>query len=132
MFLRLFLLFTLGPMVELYLLIKVGGIIGAFNTILIIILTGIGGAILAQSQGLSVMFEIQKATQEGRMPVEELFDGFFVLVGGFLLITPGFLTDTIGFLFLIPWSPNFLKIYVRRYLEKRVQKNKVIIDIHMP
>jgi len=131
MFFKLFLLFTLGPMVELYLLIKIGGAIGALNTVLIIILTGMIGAAMAQSQGLSVIFKIQRATEEGRVPIEELVDGAFILVGGFLLITPGFLTDAFGFMCLIPWTRKFFKIYARRYLEKQARKSNFRIHIDM-
>jgi UPF0716 protein FxsA len=131
MFFRLFLLFTLGPLVEIYLLIKIGAVIGAFNTIALILITGIIGAFLAQSQGISVLFNIQKATQQGRMPLEEMIDGAFVLMGGFALITPGLVTDAFGFLCLIPVTRQFFKRLLRKYLEREVKRSNVRIHIDM-
>ena len=95
-FLKLFSVFLIIPLIELYLLIKIGGIVGAFNTVLIILITASLGAYMAKSQGFRVLCQIQEATSQGRVPGNELLHGLFVLVGGFALITPGLLTDAIG------------------------------------
>ncbi|MEJ2636013.1 MAG: membrane protein FxsA [Calditrichia bacterium] len=111
MFLKLFLLFTLIPVAELYVLIKVGGMIGAFNTILIIFFTAIVGAYLAKSEGMLVLSRIQEAIRRGQAPGRELLHGVFVLAGGLLLLTPGLITDFLGISMLLPPSRE---IYIRR------------------
>ena len=120
MFLKLFLLFTIIPIAELYLLIKIGGIIGAFNTILVILLTATVGAYLAKSQGLIVFTRIQDAMAEGRPPGDELLHGLFILIGGFTLLTPGFLTDLLGLSML---APPIREIYIQ--IAKRIIRNKI-------
>lgn len=120
MFFKLFLLFTLIPIAELYLLIKIGGMIGAFNTVLIILVTAIVGAYLTKSQGFIVINRIQQALNEGRMPGSELLHGLCVLLGGFTLLTPGFITDFFGLSMLLP---PIREIYVR--LAERLIKNKI-------
>jgi len=98
----LFLAFTLGPIVELYLLIKVGEHIGALPTIAIVLVTGAVGAALARSQGLVAFRKVQEAMNEGRMPGRELVQAMLVLAGGLLLVTPGILTDVAGLLLMVP------------------------------
>ncbi len=119
MFLRLFILFTLVPMIELAILIEIGSRVGTFHTIMLIITTGVIGALLAQSQGLAVIRKMQEEVRFGRAPAGELFDGLFVLIGGILLITPGILTDLIGFIFLLPITRNLIK----QWLMLKVQNN---------
>ena len=120
MFAQLLALFLIIPLVELYLLIKIGGIIGAFNTVLIIFTTATLGAYLAKSQGLLVLRQIREATSQGYMPGNELLHGLFVLIGGFALLTPGFLTDALGLSMLVP---QIREIYVR--LAKNMLKKKI-------
>ena len=114
MFFRLFILFTIIPIAELYLLIKIGGMIGAFNTVFIILFTAVIGAYLAKTHGFIVIRRINQALNEGRIPGQELLDGLFVLLGGFTLLTPGFLTDFIGLSMLFPLTRIlYIKIAVR-------------------
>ncbi len=120
MFFKLFSVFLIIPLVELYLLIKIGGMIGALNTILIILITASLGAYMAKSQGFRVLHQIQEATSQGRMPGNELLHGLFVLIGGFALITPGLMTDTIGFSMLIP---QIREIYVK--MAKEIIRKKI-------
>ena len=127
----LILLFTVVPLFELYLLIKVGKIIGAFNTIALVILTGVLGAYLAKLEGLSILRKIQHDLNSGIMPAGKLIDGVFVFVAGLLLITPGILTDILGFLFLIPASRNFLKIRFRNKLQDMIKQGRVAGDFYM-
>ncbi|MDF1535292.1 MAG: membrane protein FxsA [bacterium] len=128
MFLRLFLLFTLIPAIELYLLIKVGAFIGAGNTILLIIGTGILGAYYARQQGLAVMTSIQVRMQQGRLPGDDLVNGAMLLVGGALLITPGFLTDIAGFSLIFPPTREVIKVAVKGWLERKAREGQVIIN----
>ena len=120
MFLKLFILFTIIPIAELYLLIKTGGIIGALNTVLIIFFTAVIGAYLAQTQGFIVIRKISQALNEGRLPARELMDGLVVLLGGFSLITPGYLTDFLGLSML--FSPTRI-LYIK--LAVRLIQNKI-------
>ncbi|MDY0093590.1 MAG: FxsA family protein [Candidatus Vecturithrix sp.] len=114
MFLKLFLAFTFIPALEIYILITVGSIIGAFNTLLLIILTGVTGAYLAKLEGMRTVLKIQANLQQGVMPAEELIDALIILAAGLALLTPGFLTDITGLLLLIPQ----VRFYVKRWLRK--------------
>ena len=99
MLLRLLLLFTIVPLVELYLLIRLGTYIGAADTVAIVIGTGVVGGLLARSQGLAVVHRIRTELNQGRVPAESLFDGLLILISGAMLITPGLLTDGLGLFF---------------------------------
>ena len=127
MFLRLFLLFTLVPALELYFIIKVGQAIGAFNTLLIIIFTGILGAFYARQQGVRVMTNIHWEMSEGRLPGDELINGAMLLVGGAFLITPGFLTDITGFALIFPLTRDIIKGSVTEFMRKRIERGDVRI-----
>ena len=96
-------------------LIKIGVVIGALNTIFLILLTGIIGAYMARGQGIKIFQRINHELSRGQMPSESMVDGLFVLVGGVLLITPGIITDIAGFIFVIPETRK----YVKRYLKKK-------------
>ena len=125
MFFRLLLLFTLVPAIELYLIIKVGSVIGALNTIFIIIFTGILGAYYARQQGFRVVNNIQWKMQQGTVPGDDLVNGAMLLVGGAFLITPGFITDFAGVSLIFPPTREAIKVGVKRYLEKRVRQGEV-------
>lgn len=122
----LILLFTLVPVIELALLIKVGQFIGLGNTIFIVIFTGVFGAYLAKTQGLITLIKIQDDINHGRVPTDRLFDGVMILCGGILLLTPGLITDIIGFIGLIPFTRNIIKIWIRRKVEDMVAHGRVI------
>lgn len=102
MFQILALLFILIPALEIFIFIESSQIIGASNTFLIVILTGVTGAYFAKSQGLKVFNELQMELSTGRSPQNSLISGVFILVGGILLLTPGFLTDVFGISLLLP------------------------------
>jgi UPF0716 protein FxsA len=100
--LRLLLLFTTVPLVELALLLWVGARIGVLPTVALILVTGVAGASLARLQGLATWRRFQAALAAGRLPGSELLEGLIILVAGALLLTPGILTDAAGFLLLVP------------------------------
>jgi UPF0716 protein FxsA len=125
MFIRLLLLFTVIPIVELALLIKIGEYIGTLYTIAIVILTGVIGASLARSQGISILNKIRYELYEGRVPGEEIINGLCVLVGGIMLVTPGLITDTVGFLFIIPVTRNTIKVWLKHKLHDMIQKGSI-------
>jgi UPF0716 protein FxsA len=124
MFIKLFILFTVVPIIELYFLIKVGGMIGAFNTIIIIIITATIGALLAKTQGFVVFRRITEALKEGRMPGAELLDGLLVFIGGFALLTPGFITDLIGISMLIPFTRKIYSAAALKIIRGRIKSGK--------
>ena len=108
----LLLLFLLVPVVELYLLIKVGGVIGAFPTVVLVVLTAVIGAALARHQGLATLQRLQATMARGEAPALEMFEGVLLLAGALLLLTPGFLTDLLGFACLIPVTRRALAFRV--------------------
>jgi len=124
MFFKLFVLFTIIPIAELYLLIKIGGMIGALNTVLIILFTAVIGAYLAKTQGFIVIRRIDQALNEGRIPGRELLDGLFVLLGGFTLLTPGFLTDLIGLTMLFPLTRILYIKFAMRTIQNKIETGK--------
>jgi len=125
MFGYLILLFTLVPAIELMLLIEVGGAIGAGNTILIIVFTGVLGAYLARLQGFLVFQKIQNDLNRGVMPNSEMIDGLMILVGGIVLLTPGFITDALGFLLLIPWTRFLIKKWFTKRFESMIARGQI-------
>ncbi|MEO0655385.1 MAG: FxsA family protein, partial [Pseudomonadota bacterium] len=112
----LFLLFLAVPLIEIALFIQVGGTIGLFPTLGIVVLTAILGTYLVRSQGLQAMDRLRRSFNELRDPVEPLAHGAMILFSGALLLTPGFFTDAVGFTLLVP--P--VRAAVFRYLQSRV------------
>ena len=108
MFLVITVLFLLIPIVEIFLLIQVGGIIGALWTILLVALTAVIGVRLLKVQGVSMLTRAQKKMQIGQMPAQEILEGMGLVVAGAFLLTPGFFTDTVGFLLLFPPTRTWL------------------------
>lgn len=121
----LILLFTIVPIIELALLIKVGQYIGVGYTVGIVIGTGVAGAYLAKLQGLITLRRIQQDINQGRMPADKLFDGVLILCSGILLITPGFITDLIGFMGLIPFTRNLFKQWLKRKIRDMIERGEV-------
>ncbi len=105
-------LFLVVPIIEIYFLIQVGSVIGAFPTILLILATAIIGAILLRQQGLSTLSRFQNNLASGTLPAQELIEGILLAVGGALLMTPGFVTDAMGFACLIPFTRKALAKYI--------------------
>ena len=124
MLLKLFLAFTIIPIIEIYLLIEIGSMFGALTAVTLVILTGFLGAFLARMQGLQTFYRIQKSLREGRMPSGELLDALLIVIAGLVLLTPGFLTDSAGFLLLIPATRNSIKYWLRRQIELRYMSNR--------
>ena len=91
------------PILEMYVLIQVGGIIGAIPTVALVVLTATLGIWLLRLEGLSTLKAVQEKLNRGELPGRELLEGIMLLIGGALLLTPGFITDAIGFSFLLPF-----------------------------
>ncbi|MDX1609830.1 MAG: FxsA family protein, partial [Halofilum sp. (in: g-proteobacteria)] len=96
------------PLVEIYVLIEVGTVIGALPTIALCVLTAVVGAGLLRVQGFQTMRRAQENLNRGEIPAIEMFEGVALAFGGALLLTPGFLTDAVGFLCLVPWTRRWL------------------------
>ena len=122
----LILLFTVVPIVELALLIKIGQYIGVGYTLAIVLVTGVAGAYLAKMQGLLTLRKIQDDVNQGIMPADKLFDGVLILCSGILLLTPGFITDIIGFMGLIPLTRNLFKQWLKQKIKDMISQGKVI------
>ena len=98
----LFLLFIFMPVIEIWVMIDIGSIIGAGWTVLAILATAAIGASLVRFQGLGVYSRLNQTAARGEIPAMEMIEGLCLLISGVLLLTPGFITDTLGFLMLIP------------------------------
>ena len=94
--------FLIVPLAEIYVLLKVGGTIGAFPTIALVVLTAVVGATLMRAQGFSTIHKVQHQLSVGEIPAGAMIEGAFILVAGALLLTPGFITDFFGFCCLFP------------------------------
>ncbi len=125
MLLRLALLFVLTPLVELAILVYLGTIIGALYTILIVVATGILGAIMARNQGLAAISRIRGSIERGIVPSNEIFDGALIVVGGLLLLTPGIITDIIGFAMLVPQTRRAIGRWLRSLIRRRIQRGEI-------
>ena len=125
MVLRLFLLFTLVPVAELWLLLRVGRVVGPFATLAIVLGTGALGAWLAHREGARSWDRVRRELAAGRLPARELLDALLVFVAGLVLLTPGFLTDAAGFFLLIPvgraWIRDWILWSVSRSQNVRVE-----------
>lgn len=102
MFKILLILFIVVPILEIFLLIQIGSVIGAWPTIGLVLLTAILGAGMLRIQGLSTLVQIRESLDRRELPAVQLVEGLLLVVCGALLLTPGFFTDTLGFLCLIP------------------------------
>jgi UPF0716 protein FxsA len=129
-FARLFLLFTIIPILELALLVQLGRVIGLAPTLAVVLLTGITGAALARWQGLATLRRVQSEMAQGRVPTSPLVDGLLILVAGAFLLTPGLITDTLGFLLLIPPTRAAVRRAIVEAFRRRLQHDgRMPIDV---
>jgi UPF0716 protein FxsA len=122
---RLALLFVGIPLLELFILVRVGQVVGFWPTMGLVIVTGMAGAALARLEGLRTLWKLQGELAQGRLPGGAIFDGLAILVGGALLLTPGILTDLIGFSFLLPPTRKLLLGRIRKSLEGQLKAGTV-------
>ena len=125
----LFAIFAVMTLLEIYVLMTVGDVIGNWQTVLLVITTALIGSTLLRQQGWSTMAKAQQSIAEGKTPAFEMLEGVVILVSGVLLITPGFITDSLGLLGLMPWSRRY---FINHILEKNAerffsQRNSVFI-----
>ncbi|MGR9106658.1 MAG: FxsA family protein [Gammaproteobacteria bacterium] len=98
----LFLFFLIVPIIEIYLLLRIGSLIGALPTVILVVGTAVLGATMLKSQGLNTLRRLQDTLARQEIPAQEIVEGPLLLIGGALLLTPGFMTDAMGFYLLIP------------------------------
>lgn len=127
---RLFLLLTLVPVVELWLLISLGQVIGAPLTVGLVLITGAVGAWLAKKEGGRVLREWQGAVQRGELPREGLTASLLVLIGGVLLVTPGVLSDIAGLMLLVPATRRRLADMIAERVQRRILVQTVDSALH--
>jgi len=120
----LFVAFLVVPVVEIYVLIQVGQVIGAWWTVLLLIADSIFGSWLLKREGIRAWRALQTALTEGRMPGKELADAALIVFGGTLMITPGFVTDLVGLVAILP----FTRPVARRMLTAFVARRVVVVQ----
>ena len=103
-----FLLFIGLPALEIFLMIKIGGVVGAFNTVILIFLTAIIGIYFAKIQGIQTLKSGMVNLYQNKLPVYEILSGASIAIAALLLIIPGFFTDLMGFIFLIPFTRKII------------------------
>ena len=115
----LFAIFAVMTLLEIYVLMTVGDVIGNWQTVLLVIVTALIGSTLLRQQGWSTMAKAQQSIAEGKTPAFEMLEGVVILVSGILLLTPGFITDGLGLLGLMPWTRRY---FINHILEKNAQR----------
>lgn len=116
-----FVAFLVVPLVEIYVLIQVGQVIGAWWTILILVADSVLGAWLIRREWRTTWAALRAAMGSGRLPDRELADAGLVVIGGTLLLTPGFVTDLAGFFFLLPFTRPIARRALTALVARRVQ-----------
>ncbi|EKO3419065.1 membrane protein FxsA [Vibrio fluvialis] len=112
MFPILLILFIAVPVIEIGLFIQVGGVLGLWPTIALVLITAFVGASLVRSQGLHTLMTVQQRMQNGEIPAQQIVEGVMLAVSGVLLLTPGFMTDAMGMLILLPAPRAMLAKYL--------------------
>ena len=125
MFVRLLLLFTLVPIVELAVLIEIGQHLGMLPTVALVLATGALGAALARREGIQAFHRLRDSIGQGSFPGEAILDGVLILGGGLLLLTPGILTDLLGFAALVPGTRYYIKYYLKTAIERRIRSGSI-------
>ena len=113
------LLFVVVPVLEIYVLIQVGQVIGAWWTVLLLVADGFLGSWLMKREGTKAWRALREALDERRMPARELADGALILIGGTLLVTPGFLSDAVGFFCVLPFTRPLARAALARFLDRK-------------
>ena len=116
-----FLFFLLIPALEIFLMIKIGGKIGALSTVSLVFLTAVIGIYFAKIEGLKTIRSGFTNLYENKIPIFEMVSGASIAIAALLLIIPGFFTDTIGFLLLIPLTR---KVLINSFLKKNIKQTK--------
>jgi UPF0716 protein FxsA len=122
------LVFVVLPVVEIYVLIQIGQVIGAWWTVLLLLADGVFGSWLMKREGARAWRALREALEGGRMPARELADGALILVGGTLLVTPGFVSDVAGLFMVLPFTRPLARAALTRFLTRRFLAGPVAAD----
>ncbi len=112
--------FVIVPLVEIWTILQVGKVVGAWWTIVLLVLDSIIGAWIIRREGGRAWAALRQATSAGRMPTSELADGALILVGGTLMLTPGFVTDAVGILLILPVTRPIARRMLATVVERRL------------
>ena len=115
------------PIIEIYLFIKIGSQIGAFNTISLIFITAIVGIYYAKYEGLNTLKSAIKQTVQNEIPIYEIVSGAALAFAAILMIIPGFLTDLIGLLIIFPWTRKF---FLKKISKKMLEIKKTLLKVN--
>lgn len=125
MLVKLILTFTLLPLLDFALLLKIGTYIGFKYTLTIVIITGFAGAYLTKKEGRNIIRQIKFNMSQGKMPADELIGGLCLILGGAFLLAPGLITDFIGFLLVLPFSRVFFVNHIKNKFKKVLREGRV-------
>jgi len=120
---KMLLVFSIVPLLELALLIKIGQFFGIIPTIILVAITGAIGVFMARSQGVMIFNNAMSSLKKGVMPSNSILEGLLILLGGVMLLTPGLITDITGFCMIIPWSRIWLRGIIKSWLSKYIKRN---------
>lgn len=126
-FIKLLIFVTLLPILEIYILMESGRQIGAWPTVLLVVLTGIAGSWLMRQQGFAILAKAQSELAAGHLPANSLLDGILIIAGGILLLTPGFCTDLAGASMLIPGTRHTWRIWLARWLKTQITSGRLVV-----
>jgi UPF0716 protein FxsA len=117
---NLFLLFALMPIIEIALLVQVGGVIGGWNTILLVLASAFIGAYFVRREGVNTLKTAQHKMQSNELPGQEMLEGLMLVVAGVLLVTPGFITDVFGLALVLPPSRKWFAHKLKKHLSMQI------------
>lgn len=129
MFGKFLALFIIVPLLELALLIEVGKYLGVWNTIALVLVTAVAGAMMMQLEGLRVWNNLQQDLMNMRMPTDNIINGVLILIGGIVLLTPGIITDIIGITLLLPFTRIFYRKWLKNKFASKTRKQAEIVEI---
>ena len=127
---RFFLFLVALPLLELYILIKIGNYLGAFQTVALVIFSALLGLLLARIEGLKTLHQIRQSLSQGILPAEEMLDSVLIFVGGVLFVIPGVLTDIVALALLIPFTRTIFKRWMRRRFDRAVASGNARLQYH--
>lgn len=114
------------PAIEIGLFVWVGGMIGPWWVVGLIVLSGVLGVAFARKEGAETWVKARQSMKQGQMPTAEIIDGISIFIGAVLLFSPGFFTDIIGLLLVIPYTRFFLKLGIVKLIQSKVSKGTII------
>ncbi|HTL47879.1 MAG TPA: FxsA family protein [Verrucomicrobiae bacterium] len=123
MFGRLLFVFIALPFVEMLVLIKLGEVFGFWSTLAFVLVMGFAGAAAMRIQGMRTLSRIQNELRAGRVPAEEMMDGFLIFLAGILMITPGVISDCIAILIMVPFTRKLFKQWLRRKFDEMLRSD---------